>query len=242
MEHHYTCDLPTFLHPTMGEKMDRGNDILKAHVGDTETMLIRQTRRGCEARNHFKVFVGGSQIADGLEDADCCCRLCCPQIRPFTMVVKVRPKHVVGMGRIIVLESLLHNDGTEGEGFQGTVVNLVGPYWNVVQPLSTAKHLITKQYSSATGSQHRGRDDHHRPSISLLFWHVQVLLLPGGYCYIWWTATWKHEGRLFRFRAFLPDQGAGWQSYLQGPPSNMLQRFMYRLVHRRKSMLRRGLS
>ncbi|KAI2493812.1 phospholipid scramblase [Fragilaria crotonensis] len=72
----------------MGEKMDRGNDILKAHVCDTETMLIRQTRRGCEARTQFEVFVGGNQIADGLEDADCCCRLCCPQIRPFTMVVK----------------------------------------------------------------------------------------------------------------------------------------------------------
>jgi hypothetical protein len=80
----------------MGEKMDRGNDILKSHVSDAQAMSIRQTRRGwlqeclgCEARTEFKIFVGGNQIADALEDADCCCRLCCSPIHPFTMVVKV---------------------------------------------------------------------------------------------------------------------------------------------------------
>ncbi|KAI2492002.1 phospholipid scramblase [Fragilaria crotonensis] len=79
----------------MREKMDRGNDILKAHVSDAQTMSIRQTRRGwlqeclgCEARTEFKIFIGGNQIAHALEDADCCCRLCCSQIHPFTMVVK----------------------------------------------------------------------------------------------------------------------------------------------------------
>lgn len=92
------------LHSIKAEKMDRGTDALKAHVNDAQTMSIRQTRRGwlqeclgCEARTEFKAFVEGTHIADALEDASCCCRLCCSPIHPFTMSFKVREKH--GCGR-----------------------------------------------------------------------------------------------------------------------------------------------
>ena len=44
------------------QKMDRGTDALKAHLGGTQKMDIRQTRRGwlqellgCEARTEMKV-------------------------------------------------------------------------------------------------------------------------------------------------------------------------------------------
>jgi hypothetical protein len=76
--------------------MDRGSDALKSHVNDTQTMSIRQTRKGwlqeilgCEARTEFKLFVGENQIASALEDASCLCRLLCSPIHPFTMEVKV---------------------------------------------------------------------------------------------------------------------------------------------------------
>eukprot|EP00542_Grammatophora_oceanica_P013014 CAMPEP_0194031616 /NCGR_PEP_ID=MMETSP0009_2-20130614/4754_1 /TAXON_ID=210454 /ORGANISM="Grammatophora oceanica, Strain CCMP 410" /LENGTH=252 /DNA_ID=CAMNT_0038671825 /DNA_START=221 /DNA_END=979 /DNA_ORIENTATION=+ len=78
-----------------GEKMDRGTDALKSHVNGTDAMTIRQTRRGwlqeclgCEAKTEFKYFVGENEIAHSLEDSDCCCRLWCSGIHPFTMQVK----------------------------------------------------------------------------------------------------------------------------------------------------------
>jgi Scramblase len=43
---------------------------------------------GCEARTEFKYFVGETQIAHSIEESDCCCRLCCSPLHPFTMEVK----------------------------------------------------------------------------------------------------------------------------------------------------------
>ena len=80
----------------MAETMDRGSDALKSHVSDTQTMSIRQTRKGwlqeilgCQARSEFKVFVGENQVASALEDSNCLCRLLIAPIHPFTMEVKV---------------------------------------------------------------------------------------------------------------------------------------------------------
>jgi hypothetical protein len=152
--------------------MDRGTDALKAHVNDAQTMTIRQTRRGwlqeclgCEARTEFKAFVEGTHIADALEDADCCCRLCCSPIHPFTMSFKVREKHGCGRRELWI------------------------------------QNVLTQLNS--TGTQHGGRDDHDRPPIPLCLWHLQVLLLPGGHCNIWWTGTREHEGGLFLLRPLL---------------------------------------
>jgi len=79
----------------MAEKMDRGSDAMKAHFSDVEDMSIRQTKRGwcqellgCEARTEFKWFKGEEQFASSLEEASCCCRLCCSPIHPFKMEVK----------------------------------------------------------------------------------------------------------------------------------------------------------
>lgn len=77
------------------EEMDRGTDALKAHLGGTATMSIRQTRRGwlqelfgCEARTEFKYFIGDNQVAQSLDDASCCCRVFCKAIYPFSTQIK----------------------------------------------------------------------------------------------------------------------------------------------------------
>jgi hypothetical protein len=78
------------------QKMDdRGTDAMKAHLGSSQVMEVRQTRRGwlqeclgCEARNEFKYFIDETQVAHSLEDANCCCRIFCAPIHSFDMVVK----------------------------------------------------------------------------------------------------------------------------------------------------------
>ena len=82
--------LPPPYHPTMAQKMDRGSDACKAHLGGTNAMEIRQTRRGClqelccpcEARSEFKYYVGNNHVATSLEDSSCLCRWCCKPCRP----------------------------------------------------------------------------------------------------------------------------------------------------------------
>lgn len=80
---------------TMGEKMDRGTDAFKSHVAEVSEMSIRQTRRGwcqevmgCEARTEFRYFIGENQIAQSLEESDCCLRLCCSPCHAFKMEIK----------------------------------------------------------------------------------------------------------------------------------------------------------
>lgn len=75
--------------------MDRGSEVLKSHLGGTEVMEVRQTRRGwcqemlgCEAKTEFKYFIGETQVAHSIEDTDFCCRMCCMAIHPFKMSVK----------------------------------------------------------------------------------------------------------------------------------------------------------
>lgn len=77
------------------ETMDRGSQPLKAHLGGTEKMEIRQTRRGCvqellgcQAKTEFKYFIGDQQVAYSLEDTDFFCRICCSHVHPFKMNVK----------------------------------------------------------------------------------------------------------------------------------------------------------
>lgn len=77
------------------ESMNRGSEVLKSHLGGTEVMEIRQTRKGwcqecmgCEAKTEFKYFIGETQVAHSLEDTDCCCRIFCVAIHPFKMSVK----------------------------------------------------------------------------------------------------------------------------------------------------------
>lgn len=79
----------------MTETMDRGTDALKSHVANISQMDIRQTCRGwlqeccgCESRSEFKYFVDGTQVAQSLEDGNCCCRCWCGPCHPFTMEVK----------------------------------------------------------------------------------------------------------------------------------------------------------
>lgn len=74
---------------------DRGSTALKSHMTGCPKMEMRQTRRGCmqeilgcEAQTEFKYFIGETQVFHSLEDADCCCRLCCAPNHPFQMVVK----------------------------------------------------------------------------------------------------------------------------------------------------------
>jgi hypothetical protein len=77
----------------MAQKMDRGSDACKAHLGGTTSMEIRQTRKGwfqellgCEARTEFKYFIGTgdnqTQVAHSLEEASCMCRWCCQPCHP----------------------------------------------------------------------------------------------------------------------------------------------------------------
>uniref|UniRef100_A0A7S2P8Z3 Phospholipid scramblase n=1 Tax=Leptocylindrus danicus TaxID=163516 RepID=A0A7S2P8Z3_9STRA len=75
--------------------MDRGSDALKSRVDGVKQMDIRQTRRGwlqeclgCEAKNEFKYYVDGTQVASSLDDADFCCRCFCPALYPFETHVK----------------------------------------------------------------------------------------------------------------------------------------------------------
>lgn len=78
-----------------GESMDRGSEVLKAHLGGAEVMEMRQTKRGwcqelmdCDAKTEFKYFIGSEQVAHSLEDTDCFCRMFCNSIHPFKMNVK----------------------------------------------------------------------------------------------------------------------------------------------------------
>ena len=71
------------------QKMDRGSDACKAHLGGASELEIRQTRRGClqellgcEARTEFKYFIGGNEVAQSLEDASFLCRLCFQPCHP----------------------------------------------------------------------------------------------------------------------------------------------------------------
>jgi len=71
------------------------SDACKAHLGTTTEMQVRQTRRGwcqelmgCEAKTEFKYLIGDTQIAQSLEDTDCCCRIFCSPIHPFKMRVQ----------------------------------------------------------------------------------------------------------------------------------------------------------
>ena len=79
----------------IAEKMDRGTESLKSHVADAKMMSIRQIKRGgcpqivCKARDEYKVFVGESQVASALEEANSYWRFCCFPFHPFSMVVKV---------------------------------------------------------------------------------------------------------------------------------------------------------
>jgi hypothetical protein len=77
-------------------KMDRGTDALKAHLTACPQMDVRQTRRGflmellcpCEARNEFKYFIQGTEIASSVDDSSCLLRWCCKPCYPFEMTVK----------------------------------------------------------------------------------------------------------------------------------------------------------
>jgi len=76
-------------------KMDRGTDALKSHMNGLSKLEVHQTRKGClqeclgcEARTEFKYYANGTQVFESLEDADCCCRLCCAPNHPFKMAVK----------------------------------------------------------------------------------------------------------------------------------------------------------
>jgi hypothetical protein len=58
-------------------------------------ILVRQTKRGwfqeilgCQAKSEFRYFIADNQVAQSLEDADCCCRICCAPIHPFKMRVQ----------------------------------------------------------------------------------------------------------------------------------------------------------
>lgn len=75
--------------------MDRGSEALKSQLDGVKKMDIRQTRRGClqellgcEAKNEFKYYIDGTEVANSLDDADCCLRFCCNPIYPFETSVK----------------------------------------------------------------------------------------------------------------------------------------------------------
>lgn len=77
------------------QTMDRGSDALKSHLGEANEMTMRQTRRGwlqellgCEAKTEFKYFKGQEQFAHSLQESNCCLRICCSSIYPFTTEVK----------------------------------------------------------------------------------------------------------------------------------------------------------
>mmetsp|Transcript_1576 Transcript_1576/g.2367 ORF Transcript_1576/g.2367 Transcript_1576/m.2367 type:complete len:251 (+) Transcript_1576:47-799(+) len=80
---------------TKSNKMERGSGALKSHMSGCSKMEIRQTRRGwcqellgCEAKTEFKHFIGSNQVFHSIEDGDCCCRIFCTPIHPYTMAVK----------------------------------------------------------------------------------------------------------------------------------------------------------
>jgi hypothetical protein len=76
--------------------MERGTDAMRLHMSEATTkMEVRQTRRGwlqecfgCEAKNEFKYFIGGNQIAHSLEDSSCPARMFCTPCYHWTMQVK----------------------------------------------------------------------------------------------------------------------------------------------------------
>jgi len=78
---------------TMG---DRGTDALKTHLATTTKMDIRQTRRGwlmecccpCQARSEFKYFINNTQIANSLEESNCCMRCLCGPCYAWSATVK----------------------------------------------------------------------------------------------------------------------------------------------------------
>lgn len=82
--------------PKQQGAMERGTDAMKAHLASsTSRMEIRQTRRGwfqeclgCEAKNEFKYYIDGNQMAYSLEDSSFLGRCCCTACYHWTAQVK----------------------------------------------------------------------------------------------------------------------------------------------------------
>jgi len=75
--------------------MERGSDVLNKHLGGTNQIDIRQTRRGCcqeflgcEAPTEMKYYVRKDQVAQSLEESNFCCRCICAPVYPFKTVVR----------------------------------------------------------------------------------------------------------------------------------------------------------
>jgi len=78
------------------QKMERSSDALKTHVSASNTLSIRQTRKGwcqeimgCEARDEFKFFKDEEKepFATALEDSGCLIRLLLSPCHPFKISV-----------------------------------------------------------------------------------------------------------------------------------------------------------